>query len=1072
MIRIPYVTRSREPRTGPTAPLARLAGALAFLLFTAAIAFSQQLDPSLYSGMRWRLIGPYRAGRVTAVAGIEGNPAVYYMGTPGGGVWKTTDGGTTWKPIFDDARVASIGALALAPSNPQIIYVGTGEQTEGNGVYKSTDSGATWINVGLRETKYITSVLVDPRDPNVVFVGARGAAEKSPDRGVFKSTDGGKTWIKVLYKDDVTGPVDLEMDPGNPRVLYAALWHYRFRPGSTESKEKEVDSQIYKSTDGGATWKALSGNGLPASGKGRIGIAVAPGDHGRRLYAIVTQGLFRSDNAGETWRRITTDPRVIGNYYFSRVFVDPNNPDIVYVMQTSMYRSTDGGRTFIAFKGAPGGDDYHVLWTDPKNSQRMILGVDQGAIISLDGGKSWSTWYNQPTGQFYHVSTDNGFPYIAYAAQQDSGTAAVPSRSDWGEISYRDWFSTGGFEYCYIAPDPADTNIVYSGGWFGTVVRYDRTTGQITHVFIPDSNYRTAAIAPLVFSPQDPHMLYFGTQYLLKTANQGKSWQIMSPDLTIRPAAPGGAKAGNGEADEDQGVSRRTAISSLAPSPLEAGEIWAGTDDGLIHLTQDSGKTWQNVTPSDLSPKSDVLILEASHFDRGTAFAAVGVPRDSHPYAYRTRDGGKTWTRIIAGLPEDAIVRAVREDPVRKGLLYAGTETGVFVSFDEGDHWQSLQLNLPTSSVRDLAVHGDDLVAATYGRALWILDDLSPLRQASRQIADSNAYLLRPATAIRVRWDNDQETPLPAEVPAGKNPPDGAILNYFLKSVPSGEISVEIRDAQGKLVRRFTSKAPPPDMTLANVPDYWFAPPAVLPKDAGLNRFAWDLRYDPPPALQYSYYGKALDYFEFTLSDHAIPGESPRRLPLGQLVAPGQYELVFTGNDVMMRQPLTVTLDPRVHVPQADLVEQVNEEKRIASGMAASFDAYQAADSLLVALADRQKSLAANADAKDANDAMKDLAAKIDAVVEGSDAAPGIGPLNRDLSRIFWMVGNGDGAPTQSARAAVEESCAVLAKDLAEWRELNSQALPRVNSLLEKYRLPPLPAVTGNSVTPPVACSP
>lgn len=1072
MIRIPYVARSREPRPGPTAPLARLAAALAFLLFTAALAFSQQMDPGLYSAMRWRLIGPYRAGRVTTVAGIEGNPAVYYMGTPGGGVWKTTDGGTTWKSIFDDAHVASIGALALAPSNPQIIYVGTGEQTEGNGIYKSMDGGSTWINVGLRETKYITSVLVDPRDPNLVFVGARGGAEKSSDRGVFKSTDGGETWTKVLYKDDVTGPVDLEMDPGNPRVLYAALWHYRFRPGSTESKEKDADSQIYKSTDGGATWKALPGNGLPASGKGRIGIALAPGDRGRRLYAIVTQGLFRSDDAGETWRRITTDPRVIGNPYFSRVFVDRNNPDIVYVMQTSMYRSTDGGQTFIAFKGAPGGDDYHVLWMDPKNSQRMILGVDQGAIISLDGGTSWSPWYNQPTGQFYHVSTDNGFPYIAYAAQQDSGTAAVPSRSDWGEISYRDWFSIGGFEYCYIAPDPTDTNLIYSGGWFGTVLRYDRTTGQITHVFVRGSNYRTTEMAPLIFSPQDPHTLYFGTQYLLKTADQGKSWQIISPDLTIRSAAPSSAKAGNGEKDEEQGLSRRTAISSLAPSPLEAGEIWAGTNDGLIHLTQDGGKTWQNITPSDLSPKGDVLILEASHFDRGTAFAALMVPRDTHPYAYRTRDNGKTWTRIVSGLPEDAIVRVVREDPVRKGLLYAGTETGVFVSLDEGDDWQSLQLNLPTSSVRDLAVHGDDLVAATYGRALWILDDLSPLRQASQQIADSNAYLLRPATAIRVRWDNDQETPLPAEVPAGKNPPDGAILNYYLKSVPSGEITLEIHDAQGKLVRRFTSKAPPPDKTLANVPDYWFAPPAVLPKNVGLNRFTWDLRYDPPQALEYSYYGKVLDYFEFTLSDHAIPGETPRRLPLGQLVAPGQYEVVFIGNDVLMRQPLTVTLDPRVHVPQADLVTQVNEEKRVASGMAASYAAFQAADSLRAALAGRQKSLAANADAKDANAAMKDLAAKIDAVVQGSDAAPGIGPVNLELSRIFWMVGSGDGAPTQSARAAIEDSCAALDKNLAEWRELNSQALSHVNALLDKYGLTPLPAVAGNSAAQPVACSP
>jgi photosystem II stability/assembly factor-like uncharacterized protein len=1051
----------------------RRALAVAVVLFSVALGPAQaqqssaQIDPSLYSGMRWRLIGPFRAGRVSAVAGVAGNPAVFYIGTPGGGVWATTDGGRVWKPIFDDQHVASIGAVAVGPSSPQIIYVGTGEQTPGNGMYKSTDAGATWTHIGLADTKYISSVIVDPKNPQIVIVGVLGipilgTAPASQARGVYKTTDGGNTWTKTLYKDDLSGISDLVVDPNNPHVLYAGMWRPRdFRAPPQAGKEKEPDSWIYKSTDEGSTWKQLPGTGFPAEPLGRVGLAVAPGDRGRRVFLIATPGLFRSDDAGETWQKITTDPRITGNLYICHVYVDPRNPDIVYVMQTTTYRSTDGGKTFIAYKGAPGGDDYHVMWIDPRNSDRMILGVDQGATISIDGGKTWSSWYNQPTGQFYHVTTDNQFPFVAYAAQQDSGTAAVPDRSDYGEITNRDWFSIGGFEFCYIAPDPLDPNIVYSGGWYGSVVRFDKTTGQITHVFVPTGKYRTSQMPPIVFSPEDPHTLYLGTQYVLETLNGGQSWQEISPDLTERPA-PGIEKHAS-KATSEPPPFGRSAITTLAPSPIQKGVLWAGTSNGLVERTMDNGITWQNVTSRDITPHMGVGILEASHFDVNTAYAVLGARNDTAPYIYRTRDGGKTWQEIIDGLPAGWAARVVREDPVRKGLLYAGTENAVYVSFDDGDHWQSLQLNFPTTDVVDLAVHGNDLVAATYGRALWVLDDVSPLREANSKMASSNAYLLRPATAMRVRWDNSQETPLPPEVPAAANPPDGAILYYHLKSPPAGPLTIEIRDARGELVRRFTSVPPAADNTLKNVPSYWFGPQTALTKNVGLNRFVWDLRYPSPAALNYSYYGNVLDYVEYTLGQHAIPGDTPREQTRGPLVTPGEYQITFIGNGVLMSQPLTVTLDPRVHVSESDLANQLDAAKRVTAGLERSYEAYNAAAALRAAISERQKALFANASTKDAADAVKDLDGQIEAVQQGNPRSPGVGPVNRDLARILFMIEVGDGAPSDSAQAAIDDSCRALDKDLAAWQKLERNFVPSVNALLGKYNLPPLPVARGSS---------
>jgi len=1034
---------------------ATAAFALSMIFLTCAPAFSQQVDPNLYSDMRWRMIGPFRGGRVLAVAGIPGNPSVYYFASNGGGVWKSTDGGTVWKPIFDSAPVQSIGALALAPSNPEIIYVGSGENSlhsqisYGNGVYKSTDGGATWQHMGLDDSRHIGKIIVDPRNPDVVLVAAMGHTyAPNPERGVFRSTDGGHTWKKVLYKDDATGAVELCFDPGNSRVVYAVLWHGMRKPGQ-HGASSGPGSGIYKSTDGGVNWTQLTGHGLPAGDWGRSGIVVAPGNHGRRVYAIIEAkegGLYRSDDAGATWERATTDPRIQGSWFFCQVFVDPVNPDVVYLPETSIYRSTDGGHTFTSIKGAPGGDDYHVVWIDPQNTQRMILGCDQGASVSLDGGQTWSSWYNQPTAQFYHLATDHRYPYTVYGAQQDSGTAATLSRGDYGQITEREWNQVGPGESGYTLPDPSNPDIVINAGPGGDVVRVFRRTGQVQNISPSPtgltSKYRFNWTIPLAFSPQDPHVLYLGAQYLLKTTDSGASWRAISPDLTRTPVPEGGR-------GRDLG-----AVYAIAPSPVRGGVIWVGTDDGNIQVTRDGGATWQNVTPPDLSAWSEIRIIEASHTDAGTAYVAVSRRQldDFKPHIFRTRDFGQTWQETTSGIRDIDFVHVVREDPARKGLLYAGTETGVYVSFDDGDHWASLQLNLPAVSVRDLAIEQDDLVAATHGRSFWILDDVTPLRQMADSVAQSDAFLFRPRAAIRIRRDENQNTPLPPEIPAGKNPPDGAILNYFLKSA-AGDITLAIYDADGKLVRSFSSNVPPePPGPPPFVASFWIGHPQPPSNTAGMHRFVWDLRYPDPPSI------RTQSPYNYPIS--AIAGSTPAQ-PQGPLVLPGTYEVKLTAGGQTYSQPLEVKMDPRVRFVRNELESQLALELKISEASGRNYAAYEQVKELRSRLKDLAKGPAGDPVAA----AATSLDAKA-AALEGSafgfgGAARGasFSLLNGVFSNLIGQVDSADLAPTEQQTQAFDEACKALHGVLQQWEDLKSKELPPFNKLLEEHNAAPLPAL-------------
>jgi photosystem II stability/assembly factor-like uncharacterized protein len=1017
---------------------------------------AQEVSEELYSALKWRMIGPFRAGKVNAVAGVPGNSAVYYFGADGGGVWKTTDVGNVWKPIFDGQPVGSIGALALAPTNPNIIYVGTGvngvysDIAYGNGVYKSSDAGATWEHLGLEDTRHIARILIDPRNPEIVLVAALGHSfGPNEDRGVFRSTDGGKTWKKVLYKDNVTGAVDLCFEPGNPRVVYATLWQGIRKPGQ-RGTSYGAGSGLYKSVDAGVTWTQMMGHGLPAVEWGRAGVAVAAGMHGRRVYLIVEAeekagGLYRSDDAGATWHRATEDHRIAGNWYFSEIYADPKNSDVVYVPMQSLYRSTDGGHTFSVIKGAPGGDDYHTMWIDAANSQRIMLGVDQGAVISVNGGATWSTWYNQPTGEFYRVATDHRFPYWIYGPQQDSGTAGIASRGNNGQITEREWFPVGPGESGYTIPDPLDPDVVYNAGPGGSVVRLSKTTGQVRDISPAavsfGSKYHFNWTIPMVFSPQDPHVLYLGTQFLLKTTNTGTSWQPISPDLSRTQADPKNPKQAPGT------------ILTIAPSPIREGVIWVGTDDGNIQMTKDGGATWKNITPQDVSVWSTISIVEPSHFDAATAYAAVnrnGLD-DFHPHIFRTRDFGQTWQETVSGIGDIDFVRTVREDSVRKGLLYAGTEGGVYVSFDDGDHWRSLRLNMPVVAIHDLAVEQDDLVAATYGRSFWILDDISPLRHLDSHFAVSELHLLPPRTAIRVRRDENQDTPLPPEVPTGKNPPDGAILHYFLPKRPSADIELAIYDSAGTLIKSYSSASIPPENEKDDlfIASYWIAHPEPLARDKGMHRFVWNLRYADPPAIHVQ------SPYNYPIA--AIVGDTPLP-PQGPLVMPGKYEVRLKVGEQILRQPLEVKMDPRVFYVRSELQSSLNLQLKISAALARNFVAYQQVKNLRA----RQAELKNRAKGDVVASAANALDAKL-AEIEG-EATPileepksvSFSAVNDTLTALMSLVDGADSAPSEESFAAYQRTCKALNSALEAFQAIKSKDMPAFNATLSQNKMAPM----------------
>jgi photosystem II stability/assembly factor-like uncharacterized protein len=1026
------------------------------------VTSAQQVNPRLYQSMRWRMIGPFRGGRTVGAAGVPGQPNVFYIGVNNGGVWRTTDAGRTWQPIFDDQPTGSIGALAVAPSDPNTIYVGSGEGLQrpdlsvGDGIYKTIDGGRTWQHMGLRDAQQIGAIIVDPRDPQRLFVAALGHPYgPNEERGVFRSTDGGGTWQKVLYKDENTGAIALAFDPANAQTIYADLWAARQGPWENGAWQGP-GSGLYKSTDGGTTWRQLT-KGLPTieQGLGRIGIGIAPSDP-RRIYATVDAapqvgGIYRSDDAGETWQRTTGERRVWARGSdFAEIKVDPKNKEIVYAASIATYRSTDGGVTFTAWKGAPGGDDYHTVWINPDNPDIILLATDQGATITVNGGQTWSSWYNQPTAQFYHVITDNQYPYWVYGGQQESGSVGTTSRGDNGAISFRDWRTVGVEEYGYVAPDPLNPNIIYGG----KLTRFDKMTGQVQNIApepVRSGKYRFLRTAPVIFSPVDPRILYYAGNVIFKTTDGGRSWQIISPDLS-REQWDVPASIGVYRTPEMAKMPRRGVVYTLAPSPKDVKLIWAGTDDGLIHLTRDAGKTWQNVTPPPLTAWSKVSIIEAGHFDTETAYAAINRFRldDLRPHIYRTRDGGRTWQEIVRGLPDDP-VNVVREDPQRKGLLFAGSERAVYVSFNDGDDWQPLRLNMPATSIRDLVIHDDDIVVGTHGRSFWILDDITPLRQLDAQTATAEAHLFAPQRATRVQRNLNTDTPLPPEEPVGQNPPDGAIINYYLNRDATGPVTLEIFDAANKLVRRFASTDQPEQIDEREyaVPSYWFRPPRILPAAAGVQRFVWDLRYAPPKS----------EHREFPIS--AIYRDTPR-MPLGPFVMPGTYTVKLTVGGQTYTRPLTVRLDPRVKTPAAGLRQQFDLSMRAYEGAQRSLAALEQARALRAQIKDLRARVTEGplADALAALDqkaaALTGEAAATAQSTQGNAADVDLARLNTAHESLLNLLQEADAAPTTQAVVAVDEQGRRLAAALARWQEVRTKDVPAVNTQLRQAKLPPL----------------
>jgi len=880
---------------------------------------AQPFSNNYFNAMQYRMIGPHRGGRTVGAVGVASQPNVFYIGVNNGGVWKSNDYGRVWKPIFDQMPTGSVGDIAVSESNPNVVYVGCGEGIQrpdlsvGDGVYKSTDAGKTWTNMGLKDGQQIGDIIIDPKNENRVFVAVLGHPYgPNTERGIYRSLDGGKNWERVLYKDENTGAIQVNFDPNDSNILYADLWAGRQGPWENGAWNG-AESGLFKSTDGGTTWKKLT-KGLPTPGQGlgRIGFAIAP-TNSNRLYATVDAGklggIYRSDDAGESWTMANPDGRFWGRGSdFAEIKVDPTNADIVYSANVVVWKSIDGAKTWTGFRGAPGGDDYHRIWINPTNPQIMLIALDQGGIVTVNGGETFSSWYNQPTAQFYHVSTDNAFPYNVYGAQQESGSVGISSRGNDGQIGLREWHPVGVEEYGYVAADPLDPNIIYGG----KITKFDKRTGQVQNIApeaIRSGKYRFVRTAPVLFSPIDPKTLYFAGNVIFKTKDGGNSWDVISPDLT-RENWDIPASVGIYTTEEMKKMPRRGVIYTVAPSYKDINTIWAGTDDGYIQVTRDGGKTWKNVTPDAITSWSKVSLMDASHFDVNTVYAAVNRIRcdDMHPYAYKTTDGGKTWKLITKGLPPNEPINVVREDPNVKGLLFAGSENAVYVSFDDGENWQSLKLNMPPTSIRDLVIKDDDLVIGTHGRSFWILDNITALRQMSTSLATEKTILFKPQQALRVRWDMNTDTPFPQEEPGGQNPPDGAIFDYYLAEKSIEEVTLEIFDATGTSIRKFSSNDKPYEIPDVNIPLYWIRPQQILSASAGAHRFLWDMHYTP--------LNEPATYPMTAIFQNTAPSAT------SPWVMPGNYSVKLTVNGKTITQPFSIKMDPRVKTSLVDLQKQ------------------------------------------------------------------------------------------------------------------------------------------------------
>ena len=1030
----------------------------ALLALAALPAIAQTAPQSLFSDMRWREIGPLRAGRTRALAGVPSQPDTFYFGAVNGGVWKTTDAGHTWHSLWDSQPTGSIGSIAVAESDPNVLYVGSGEGlarpdlSTGDGVYKSTDAGKTWTHLGLRGGQQIGQVAIDPTNADRVFVAVTGHPYgPNEERGLFRSVDGGKTFQKVLYIDNKTGASEVQIDPVNPKIVFAGMWQRQEGPWENGSFGGPGGG-LFRSTDGGDTWKKVTGGGLP-DGIIQVNLTICKADD-KRIYAAVATGrqvgLYRSEDGGQTWVNAPQDDNRpaarIGGGDLPVPRVDPKNPNILYVASTVTWRSEDAGKTWFGLRGAPGGDDYQNVFINPNNTDIIALASDQGVIISLNGGDSWSQWYNQATAQMYHVTTDNAFPYRVCGGQQDSGSACVASRSNDGRITFHDWHPVGIEEYGYAAPDPLDPDIVYGG----KVTKYDRRTGQIEEVEPkPLRTYRVLRTEPLQFSAADPHNLYFATNTLWLTRNGGKDWKEISPDLSREkydlPQTV--LDAYKDAAENVSNTIRRGVIYALGLSPLDVNRIWAGTDDGYIWTTADGGAHWDNVTPPAMKPFWKVFNMDAGHFDKLTDYAAINTLRldDMRPHLFRTHDGGKSWKEIDNGIPDGAATSTIREDPKRKGLLYAGTETQVYVSFDDGDHWQSLRLNMPASSVRDLQVKDDDLVAGTHGRGYLILDDLTPLRQYAASLATASAHLYTPENAIRVRNNMNPPTPWPPDMATGENPPSGAILDYYLGPNFSGDVTLEIVDPKGNLVSRFRSIDPVAELD-PRYPDptLWAKPPLRVPTTPGHHRFEWDMRYQEIPGMSTG-----------PDASEAVPFNTPST-PTAPFVQPGDYTVRLIAGGQTMTAPLKVVMDPRVKTPIADLAQQFSASKQIYDDELHATIAIHEITVVRDQL--RQKgSAASNAGS---------IEAKLNAIAGsargggggggrgGPTGPPNLVSVRAQLGRLEHSLQNADFAPTTAQVEAYRTTAQPLSGLLQQWDELKKTDLTALNKLLLQQHQP------------------